>query len=97
MPGAVGIASLLAATVLVLRRPEGANAERYKRVAVLAGLGFLCAWILSLGPYVELFGRRLITPVGIVQKHVPALRMIRAPGRFSVFVTLCRHASITCS
>jgi hypothetical protein len=58
------------------------------RLLGFAGLVFVIAWGLSLGPYVEVFGHRIITPVGILQKHIPALRVIRTPGRYSIFFTL---------
>lgn len=90
-PGAIGIACLLGSTVLVLRTlwwPQDRLNANQKRLLIFAGLIFMLAWGLSLGPYVELFGRQVITPVGIVQKYVPALRVIRTPGRFSVFFTL---------
>ena len=90
-PGAVGIVCLVACLLLVhrsLRQSQGAVATNQQRLLVFAGLVFLLAWGLSLGPYVELFGHRIITPVGVLQKHVPSLRMIRTPGRYSVFFTL---------
>ncbi|WP_038364529.1 hypothetical protein [Bosea sp. UNC402CLCol] len=90
-PGAVSIICLLAATVIVFRalaRADDATAQRRLRLLGFAGLVFVIAWGLSLGPYVEIFGHRIISPVGVLQKHIPALRVIRAPGRFSIFFTL---------
>lgn len=90
-PGAVGIVCLLTATTIVVRTlalAEDPTTQQRLRLLGFAGLVFVIAWGLSLGPYVEIFGQRIITPVGIVQKHIPALRVIRAPGRFSIFFTL---------
>ena len=68
----------------------GALATRHAR----RGLGFWillggCAFVLSLGPSLRVAGRDLGLPLPFaVLPHVPLLRHMRAPSRFSILVVL---------
>jgi hypothetical protein len=88
-PGAVGILCIVLCTTLVVRHMRNTIEPPHRRELLLfCGVVFMVAWGLSLGPYFELFGYRIYTPIGLLQKHIPSLRVIRAPGRYSVFFSL---------
>jgi hypothetical protein len=48
------------------------------------------AWLLSFGPSIRIFGRKILTgPYAWVYKWLPGFQSLRAASRFSVLVILC--------
>lgn len=70
--------------------------EFYKRFYLYTFSIFICAYLLSLGPYLSFFDIKCPAPYYILSKIFPGLNNVRAPGRFGMFFGIFWAASLVC-
>jgi hypothetical protein len=87
-PGVVAIAAGVAGALWVLSRRGSPDAEEERRYLVLMAVAGIVLLVLAFGDGLEIAGRHVPLPFGLLHDHVPGFSGIRAPARLVAYPLL---------
>lgn len=87
-PGVVAVAAGVVGALWVLSRRGSPDAKEERRFLALMAVAGIALLVLAFGNELEVAGRRVPLPFGLLHDHVPGFSGIRAPARLVAYPLL---------